>query len=206
MSLFSDADSQQIEAAIRRVEEQSASEIVVAIAERSGEYRLGRGAIAIAAALCAALALHQLWPELGATWLLVAQLPVLFAVHALFGIGALQRALISQSVIDRHVADRAFANFARQGIHQTTGSTGVLIFISELEHRVVILGDRGIHQLLGEAGWREHVDHITAAIRRGEAVKGVIEVLERLGAVLAQGAPLQPNDRNELPDRVIRGA
>jgi putative membrane protein len=206
MSLFSEADAERIEAAIRRVEEKSASEIVVAIAPRSGEYRLGRGAVAVAAALCAALALHQLWPELGVTWLLLAELPVLLAVHALLGIGPLQRALISQAVIDRHVSDRAFANFARRGIHQTSAGTGVLIFISELEHRVVILGDRGIHQLLGEAGWREHVDHIVAAIHRGQPAAGVIEVLERLGVVLAETAPVQPGDRNELSDRVVRDA
>jgi putative membrane protein len=206
MSLFSEADSERIEAAIRRVEEKSATEVVVAIAPRSGEYRLGRGAVAVAAALCAALALHELWPELGVTWLLLAEVPVLFAVHALLGIGPLQRALISEAVIDRHVTDRAFANFARRGIHQTSGGTGVLIFISELEHRVVILGDRGIHQLLGEAGWRAHVDHIVAAIHRGQAATGVIEVLERLLVVLAESAPVQPGDHNELSDRVVRDA
>lgn len=204
MSLFSPADSERIEAAIRRAEAKTASELVVAVAARSGDYQLGRGSLALAVALSAALALHEFWPELGVAWLLLGELVVLLALHALLGLGPFQRVLLSKAVTDRVVSERAFATFARRGIHQTAGGTGVLIFVSELEHRVVILGDRGIHAHLGDAGWQKHVDHIVAAIRRGQAATGVIEVVDELGALLAQVAPVQPGDHNELADAVIR--
>ncbi len=58
----------------------------------------------------------------------------------------------------------------------------MLILISELEHRVMILGDLAIHEHVGDEGWEAHVAHIVQAIKRGELATGVVEVVEQLGA------------------------
>jgi putative membrane protein len=80
----------------------------------------------------------------------------------------------------------------------------MLILVSELERRVVILGDRGIHERVGDAGWQEHVDHVIDAIHRGELARGLLDVIERLGATHAAANPVRGDDTNELPDELVR--
>jgi uncharacterized membrane protein len=76
--------------------------------------------------------------------------------------------------------------------------------LSELERRVVLLGDRGIHARVGTEGWNKHVEHVIMRIREGRAADGVIEVLRELEGVLARQVPVQPDDENELPNAVVR--
>ena len=80
----------------------------------------------------------------------------------------------------------------------------MLILVSELERRVVILGDRGIHERVGDAGWREHVDHVVEAIHDGDLARGLLDVIERLGAAHAAANPVRNDDTNELPDDLLR--
>ena len=80
-----------------------------------------------------------------------------------------------------------------------------MILLSELEHRVVILGDSGIHALVGESGWREHVDRIVARIHEGRAAEGVLETIAVLEPLLAEHAPRRADDQNELANTVVRG-
>jgi len=101
------------------------------------------------------------------------------------------------------VEERAFALFTERGMHRTRDRTGMLILISELEHRVVILGDVGIHEHVGDAGWQAHVDHIVQSIKRGQTAQGVVEVIERLEAAHAEHLPPRPDDTNELPNLIV---
>jgi uncharacterized membrane protein len=70
MSLLSNEDERRIEAKITEIERRTAGEIVVAVVERSGEYALGRAAVAFACALSAALVLIELRPDLPPEWAL----------------------------------------------------------------------------------------------------------------------------------------
>jgi putative membrane protein len=117
----------------------------------------------------------------------------------------LERLLISKRAAEQAVEVRAFAVFAGRGLHRTRERTGLLILLSELERRVVILGDSGIHAVVGEGGWRVHVDRIVQAIHDGRAGQGVLETLEVLEPVLAERAPRSADDTNELENRVVRG-
>jgi putative membrane protein len=204
MSLLSPDDQQRIEAKIAEIEQRTAGEIVVAVVARSGEYALGRAAVAFAAALCGALALFEFRPDLPPEWGLLLELAVALAVYGLLGISGLERLLIPPSVAEARVASRAFSLFAERGIHRTAHHTGILVFLSELEHRVVILGDKTIHERLGQHGWQAHVDHIVKAIRQGDASRGILEVLEQLGAVLAELVPASAVNADELSNRVVR--
>ena len=80
----------------------------------------------------------------------------------------------------------------------------MLILISELEHRVVILGDSGIHEQVGNDGWQEHVRAIVAAIKKGRLADGLIDVIGRLAKLHAEHLPVSAEDQNELPNTVLR--
>jgi putative membrane protein len=131
------------------------------------------------------------------------ELAVAAVAFALLGWQPLERRLVSAAVAKREVEEEAFALFARQGLHRTRARTGVLILLSELEHRAVILGDQAIHEKLGAAGWQAYVDRIVLGIRNGEAARGVVEVLEELAPLLSEIAPVTGQNDDELSNRVI---
>jgi putative membrane protein len=204
MSLVAEEGCAKIEAAIKRAETQSSTEFVVAIVPRSGDYVLGPMLVAAAWALGAAFVLGWFMPELPTFDVVALEVPIALATFFLFRIPALQRLLVPKSRAEELVRRRAFALFAERGLHRTRDASGMLILVSELEHKVVLLGDRGIHANVGDAGWQTHVDHIIAAIRRGDTAQGIVDVIERLSAVHAEHLTTRPDDENELSNAVLR--
>jgi putative membrane protein len=125
-------------------------------------------------------------------------------VYVLLGQPTLQRRLLGAGEAASAVRARAFQLFAERGLHGTRGRTALLICVSELEHQVVLLGDHTIHDELGQAGWQEQVDLLVRHIRAGSLCEGLLAVLAQLTPHLARVAPRAEDDRNELPDAVIR--
>ena len=205
MSLLSEADCAKIEDAVRALETKSATELVVAVVPKSADYWQARVVVAIAWSLAAAHAMLQFRPDIAPFVAVLLQVPIGVATFVLFGRGALARLLIPRGAAAASAERRALELFAARCLTRTRDRTGMLILISELERRVVILGDRGIHERVGDAGWREHVDHVVDAIHRGEAARGILDVIERLGALHAELVPVRVGDTNELPDSVVRG-
>jgi len=205
MSLLSEADCRRVEEAVGALEKKSATELVVAVVPRSADYWQARVVVAVAWSLAAAHAMLQFRPDVAAFVAILLQVPIGIATFFLFGRGALARLLIPRGAAGESVERRALELFASRGLTRTRDRTGMLILVSELERRVVILGDRGIHERVGDSGWREHVDHVIAAIRRGQAAQGLLDVIERLGAAHAELNPRRSDDTNELPDEIVRG-
>ena len=93
--------------------------------------------------------------------------------------------------------------FAERGVYDTRDRSGLLIVIAELERRVVILGDTGIHAHIGEGGWDEHVRAIVEGVRRGRGADAVVSVVRVLGEVLATHFPRRADDVDELSNAVV---
>jgi putative membrane protein len=199
---LSKTEREQIEEAVRRAEAESSTEFVVAVVEKSSGYRFHRLLGAFAWTLAAQLLVAR-WLEAHPFWLVLGAVPVAAAAYALLGLPPLLRLLLPKGYAERKVEEQAFRLFAERGLHQTRDRTGMLILISKLEHRVTILGDAGIHEHVGDEGWDAHVAHIVQAIKRGELARGVVEVIERLGALHAEHLPPRPDDTNELPDVIV---
>jgi putative membrane protein len=203
MTLFDAAQKQRIEAAIAELEQHTRAEVVVAVVPHSTRPWVMRSLASFACGLVAALLFLDFAPALDPRLALCLELLVMLAAFALFGARPLERLLISPRAAGHEVEQHAFALFARRGLHRTRGHTGVLILLSELERRAVILGDAGIHAELGDHGWQGHVDRIVGAIRRGQAADGLVEVLGELARVLAEIAPAEAQNDNELPNTVV---
>jgi putative membrane protein len=99
-------------------------------------------------------------------------------------------------------AQLARYQFLEQNLHHTTGSTGVLIFVSEAEHYVEILADTGISQHVGADQWQRIVDALVARIGSGETAQGLVECIAACGELLQQHVPATAQ-KNELPNRMI---
>ncbi len=202
MKLFDAADKQRIEAAIAELEQRTSAEVVVAVVPYSGRPWLQRAVVSFGLALTAGVCFLELAPY-DPRWSPLVELGVALVAFALLGWQPLERRLVSPAVAKREVEEEAFALFARQGLHRTRARTGVLILLSELEHRAVILGDQAIHEKLGLEGWQAHVDRIVLGIRDGDAALGVVEVLGDLTRVLSEIAPVSGKNDDELSNRVI---
>lgn len=203
-SLLSEADAREVEAAVTRAEGQSAAEIVVAVLPQSREYWSGRVLLSVTWALGAALAFLHFEPWREPVLALALEVVVGVLVFGLSSFRPLQRWLVAPRVAERAVHARAFQLFAERGLQATRGRTALLIFVSELERRVVLLGDRTLDAKIGQRGWDEHVARLVQHIRAGRARVGLLEALERLAPELAGLAPREADDENELPDAVVR--
>jgi putative membrane protein len=204
-SVLSESDAREVEAAIARVERASSAELVVAIVPRSDEYLGPRGTVALAWGIGAALMFLLLEPWREPALALLIELVVGALVFAATAWPALTRRLVPREVSERAAAARAFQLFAERGLYATRNRTALLIFVSELEHRVILLGDQTIHAELGAAGWEREVAKLVSALRAGRARAGLLEVIADLEPKLATVAPPRAGDADELPNRVLRG-
>jgi len=97
---------------------------------------------------------------------------------------------------------RATLIFERLGMHLTAARHGVLIYVSIEDHKLAVLGDRGIHERVGQAYWDALVESTLAHFRGQRFRDGLVHAVGEVGAVLRRHFPRRPDDVNELPDRV----
>jgi putative membrane protein len=198
------SEREQIEAAIREIEKRSALEVVVAVVKRSADYWHFRVGLSVSWGLAGGCAVLLFLPQLHAVWALLSELPIGLLAYFGSGLTPLHRLLIPRIYAERAVHARAFQLFAERGLHQTRDHTGLLLLVSELERRVVILGDSGVHARVGDQGWQRHVDSLVRQIRKGQTVHGILEVLREIETTAGSAQPVRADDTNELPDSVIQ--
>lgn len=203
MALLNTVEIARVEAAIEAAEAKSAGELVVAVVGRSDRYDLPRVLAAGATSLLMVLVIHLNWPMFKADALLIAQIPLCLLFWRLFGLPAVLRLISVGTHTDAVVRRRAMQMFMAYGLNKTRDQSGLLIMISEMEHRVVILGDAGIDAHIGQSGWQDHVNTIVRGIKKGQAGEALVKVLQALSSVLAQHLPRRADDTNELSNKVI---
>lgn len=202
MSLFTETEKQQITAAIQGAEARTAGELAVVLTNRSDDYAAIRGAFALAVAVALTPEIVHLVPRLESHWLTwVFGLSVLF-FYFILGLGPLLRVIVPERVREARTMARALRAFAEEGVTETRARSGVLIFLSEAEHRVVILADKGIHERVDADEWERDVRTLVAGLKSGQAAKTLLEVIERIGELLSASFPTDVLNENELPDQV----
>jgi uncharacterized membrane protein len=77
----------------------------------------------------------------------------------------------------RRLAEHAFA---RLGMHATRERNGVLLFIAPARHQVVVLGDEGIHALVGDGFWAAIAASVSSRFREGRYTDGVVEAIDAI--------------------------
>jgi len=100
---------------------------------------------------------------------------------------------------------RATAVFERLGMHRTAQRHGVLVYVAFEDHKLAVIGDRGIHERVGEAYWQTLVADVLAHFRAAHLRDGFLHAVGALGTALSRHFPRSPDDKNELPDEVSIG-
>ena len=201
---FTAEDRKRIEDAVAAVEKKTSGEIVPFVVESSSGYRW----------------VHLLWPMVG--WLIASsailihamtshfptsvshsityQTLVAVVMFAISFIPAVKRASIPAYMKDEKVETKCHATFLRAGLTKTKSRTGVLIFFSLFERRIVIWADEGIFKKVPQEFWKQQVDNLVKGIHEGRAVDLLCEIIHSVGVKLAENFPIDPNDINELSD------
>ncbi len=201
---FNEEERQRIAQAVAEAEEGTSGEIATMVVARSDSYCEATSLAAVLTAafvsLVLAIASHHvtIWSYLPITLLLYFP-----ARHAICRLPRLQRPLISRRRMEECVRQRAVRAFYEKGLYRTRNETGILIFISLFEHKVWILGDRGIDARIPAEAWQKYARLLSAGIGEGRACEALCGVVAACGEELARHFPRQADDRDELPNEPL---
>ncbi|MCC4307333.1 TPM domain-containing protein [Alcanivorax marinus] len=200
--LLNDEDQKRVARAIAAIEKDTDAELVTVLARQSDDYRYIPLLWAALLSLLVPLALAFLPIWLSALETLLAQWTVLVVLGLLFRWPPLMMALVPRRVKQWRAANLARRTFLDQGLHHTKGGTGLLIFVSEAEHYVEILADRGIAEKVPDERWQSIVDTFTGHVKQGEVLNGFLECIASCGDELILKIPATER-KNELPNHLV---
>jgi len=203
-SVLAPEAEKRVHAALIEVERHTIGEIVPVVLGRSdahpsGEWRSGLLMLVLGSAL-----LEGVLPW-SSPWLVILCQVGLGAIG--FGLARAlpgwKRMFVMETRATEVALEQAALEFQRLELHRTEGRTGVLLFVSLFERRVVVLGDTGINAKAGDAHWSRTRDAVLAGIDRGDLATGLVDGIHASGEVLTAHFPVTSGDRNEVPDRLV---
>jgi uncharacterized membrane protein len=109
----------------------------------------------------------------------------------------------SKTKID--VLDRAAQVFDILHMGNTKLSNGVLIYVAVEDRELVIMGDKGINDLVAPDFWESTKDAIISKFKNGEIALGLVDGILKAGQQLKKHFPYKKGDSNELPDEISIG-
>lgn len=190
-----------IQAMVATAESRTTGEIIPLLVARSDDYPEGVAragailALLLALIVCLVTDVITIWFYLPLAFLFF--VPVCFLVKGFFPI---IRPFIAPSRMAERVYQHALRSFYLQGLHHTKQANGVLIFISMLERKVWILGDRGVNAVIPPEQWQELASTLASGIRAGRLMESLAQTIHCIGDILHHHFPYHPDDTNELPD------
>lgn len=88
----------------------------------------------------------------------------------------------------------------------TRNRNGVLFYVGVQDHSFVILGDKGINDLVEADFWDKTKDLVISHFKNGQYKQGLVEGILKAGTKLKALFPYQPDsDSNELPNEISKG-
>ena len=208
---FSQADLDAIQTAVREAEARTSGEIVPYVVERSDEYQnaMWKGA-ALGALLgpMVALAIYRwsnVWGIPVGIWIALPALVGGGIGYLLSLLDPVRRWMAGGETLDLRARRRAAGAFLEQEVFQTRHRTGILLFVSLFERRVVLLADSGIHQKVEKGSWDAITGRLAMGIRSGRPGPAMIEAIRACGELLERhGVERQADDQDELPNELRR--
>jgi len=210
---FSDEEKNKIKEAVQDLESVSSGELVIHYENRSDDYSESYWYSAtlfglMSIGLAALFSYFWMIPK-GTTILEISMYQVLFVVVG-FIIPRLfpwiRLSFISNAILEHRVNRRALEVFVREEIFNTRDRTGILFYISRLEHKVVVLGDSGINNKVKNEDWEEVVNLILSGIKKDSTTEGIVKAIGKCKELLVNHNFMRrEDDTNELSDELRLG-
>jgi len=207
----------KVREAIAGVEEKTTAEIVCALTTESGRYDRGESLAGLFVGVVAVLLAHavRLYQQSEGSWGELPALDPLWQVLIVSG-GFIAGILLASFfprlrglfVLDREeeeeVARSAAFVFATAGMATTAGRTGLLVYISLRERRLVVLADEAALGVLGAEGLEGLKDNAAELLAEGRFADAFVKVVEDAGAKLAESLPASREiNPDELDNHVL---
>ena len=102
---------------------------------------------------------------------------------------------------------RARVVFEKLGMTRTELRCGVLVYLATGDRLFAVIGDRGIHEKVGDDLWKDVAAAMERRFAAGEFAEGLTEAISRIGDALAAHFPRDATrkDADELPNEVSFG-
>src|SRR5581483_3293112 len=201
--LFTEDQKEKIRQAVIEAEARSTGEIVPVVIDQSGHYLQFPLTGAILVTFLIALLVAVLRSHTSAVQLLLLELVTFWICFKVIErTDRLWAWLIPDSLKEKAVARRAEEAFYEHRLHETKDKTGVLIFLSLLEHRVHLLADTGIHKKVPAQTWDNLVRQITSEMKEGRSFEALHEAVGACGRLLAEHFPKNSDDTDELSNEL----
>jgi len=112
--------------------------------------------------------------------------------------------MVRNSTVEHRVMQRAETAFLEREVFKTGKRIGILLFISELERKVVILADSGISRLVPNEEWQQIVDNLIDYIKKGKTAEGIVRAIDQCTDLLVKnGVENDESADNQLPDGLV---
>ena len=113
------------------------------------------------------------------------------------------RVFITSKAVDEPL-EIAKRHFVDVGMEKTRERNAVLIFVAPLTQKFAVVGDTAVHARCGEEFWGELAAEMRGHFRQSDFTQGLVHGVKKAGDLLAKHFPRKPDDKNELPDTIIR--
>jgi uncharacterized membrane protein len=100
--------------------------------------------------------------------------------------------------------DRALQVFEKLEMHKTELANGILIYLALDDHKLVVCGDKGINDIVGEDYWKSTVDLMTSYFKKDDYKEGLIQGVTKVSHKLKEHFPFEKGDTNELSDDISK--
>jgi len=101
--------------------------------------------------------------------------------------------------------DRALQVFEALEMHKTELANGILIYVALDDHKLVVCGDKGINDIVGEDYWQSTVNLMISNFKSDEYKQGLVEGVKEVSKKLKEYFPYEKGDTNELSDDISKG-
>jgi putative membrane protein len=211
--VFAPEDLRRVEEAVRETETRTSGEIVPYVVERSDAYGGATwrastlGGLLFATGTAAAVRAVEVWGVPLSLWIAgPAVLGAGIGYLACELIPTLKRLLIARSDLEERVHERAARAFLSEEVFATRDRTGLLIFLSLFERRVVVMGDRGIAAKVRQEEWDGIIGGVVRGMKEGKPGDALVAAVRECGGLLERhGVAVRPDDRDELGDGLRLG-
>ena len=214
--LFSEGDRKRIADAVQKAEGSTSAEIVPVVATPSGRYDRAEDLFGLVTAMALLavgwLTCPRMHPEAGWEGGLSAGglFPVLLTILTGFIAGAamasrftgLRLLFLSSREMEEEVHRAARAAFMSSKVRRTAGGTGVHLYVSLFEHRVVVLPDDTIADR-NPVDWSGPCATIVEGMKAGRPAEGLEQAILQCGELLSVDFPRADGDEDELSNELV---
>lgn len=198
-------DEAAITTAIQKAEQFTQGQIVVVIAEESGDYRavslgISIGLSVFLTSLVALFSEIQSYAQLG-----FLQLAIMLIVDLLLMEFGLVMQFVPRKMQVSAASRNAKAQFVQWGLHTTTSRAAIIIFISKKEKYIELIPDAGIAAKESENTWTQLTQDFSNLMHDQKDLQvALMPTINSCGDMLKKHFPSTDAPINELSDYIIK--